>query len=271
MRPLANMERIATRIADGDFNVRVEKRTNDEIGRLCDTINHMAGNLSESERLKNDFISSISHELRTPLTSIKGWAETLGTIGSDAEGTKKAMKVIGGEANRLTEMVEELLDFSRIQNNGLKLTMERIDLIAELVDAVQIVQGRADEDNIEIVFDEPVEAAVVSADKNRMRQVFLNILDNAVKYSPKGGKVFVSLVDSIENVTVRIKDEGDGISEEELLHVREKFYKGSGSKKGSGIGLAVVDEILKAHDATMEMKSSPGKGLSVIIVMTKKM
>ncbi len=269
VRPIANMERIATRIASGDFNVRVEKRSNDEIGRLCDTINHMAGNLSESERLKNDFISSISHELRTPLTSIKGWAETLDSIGGDTKSTKKAMQVIGGEANRLTEMVEELLDFSRIQNSGLKLTLERIDLIAELADAVRMVQGRAIADNIEIVFDEPVDAAVVSADKNRMRQVFLNILDNAVKYSPTGAKVYVSLVDASDDITVKITDEGEGISPEELPHIKEKFYKASGSKKGSGIGLAVVDEILKAHNATIKFISSPGKGLTVKITMPK--
>ncbi len=269
VRPLSHMERIATRIADGDFNVRVEKRTNDEIGMLCDTINDMAGSLSESERMKNDFISSISHELRTPLTSIKGWAETLGTIGGDAQSTKKAMQVIGGEANRLTEMVEELLDFSRMQNSGLKLTVERIDLIAELADAVRMVHGRAVNEEVEILFDEPEVAAVITADKNRMRQVFLNILDNAVKYSPQGGKVHVSLIDERNEITVRIRDEGDGISPEELPHIKEKFYKASGAKKGSGIGLAVVDEIIKAHGAEMSFSAGHGKGLMVKIVMKK--
>ncbi len=268
--PITKVERIATRIAGGDFKVRINNFHNDEIGRLCDTINNMADNLSESERLKNDFISSISHELRTPLTAIKGWAETLGTVNNlDGENAKKAMRVIGGEADRLTYMVEELLDFSRIQNNGLKLTKERIDIIAELSDAVQITEGRAASEKITIVFNEPPEVVVLEADRNRMRQVFLNILDNAVKYSPDNGKIYVDLIDSSDKVVVTIEDEGKGVPDDEISSIKEKFYKASGSKKGSGIGLAVVDEILRAHNAEIKLLNRPAGGLLVKITMQK--
>ncbi len=270
INPISKIERIATLIAGGDFKVRIDNSYNDEIGRLCNTINNMAGSLSESERLKNDFISSISHELRTPLTSIKGWTETLGTVNNlNSEHAKKAMRVIGGEADRLTYMVEELLDFSRMQNKGLKLTKERIDIIAELSEAVQIAAGRATPEGVSILFDEPEDVIVLEADRNRMRQVFLNILDNAVKYSPNSGKVLVNISDESDVVVVTIEDEGRGIPEDELYNVREKFYKTSDSKKGSGIGLAVVDEILKSHRYTMELSNRSLGGLCVKLVLVK--
>ncbi len=270
VNPISKIERIATRIAGGDFNVRIDNNYDDEIGKLCDTINNMAGSLSESERLKNDFISSISHELRTPLTAIKGWTETLGTVGNlDTVNTKKAMRVIGGEADRLTDMVEGLLDFSRIQNNGLVVVKERIDLIAELADAVQIAGGRAAGEGVQIVFDEPIEVIALEADRNRMRQVFLNILDNAAKYSPQSGRIYVTVEDSKKQVVVMIEDEGTGIPNEEINNVKEKFYKASGSKKGSGIGLAVVEEILKAHDSEMELSNRKAGGLCVKITLNK--
>ncbi len=270
VNPISKIERIATRIAGGDFNVRIDNNYDDEIGRLCATINNMAGNLSESERLKNDFISSISHELRTPLTAIKGWTETLGTVDTlDSANTKKAMKVIGSEADRLTEMVEGLLDFSRIQNSGLVLVKERIDLIAELADAVHIAAGRASAEEVQIVFDEPIEAIVLHADRNRLRQVFLNILDNAVKYSPRQGHIYVAVEDALKKVVVTIEDEGNGIPISEIKNVKEKFYKASGSKKGSGIGLAVVEEILRAHDSDMNIYNRKAGGLGVEITLHK--
>lgn len=266
--PIANIEKTATEIAAGDFSVRIENSYNDEIGRLCDTINNMAINLSQAERLKNDFISSVSHELRTPLTSIKGWVETLERISSKNDiAIGKALNIIGNETDRLSQMVEELLDFSRIQNKGLSLNFERIDLVAELSDAVLMVSIRAQNEEISIDYDEPQCVAVVFADKNRLRQVFLNILDNAIKYSPPKNSVNVGLTVNDNEAIVTIKDSGCGITQTDLPHVKERFYKGINSKKGSGIGLAVAGEIIGAHSGKLTIDSVATKGTTVTIIV----
>ncbi len=272
VRPITRIEKTASRIAKGDFNVRIDNTYNDEIGNLCDTINHMANSLSETQRLKNEFISSVSHELRTPLTSIKGWSETLvkfRTLGGDS--AKKALAIIGKETERLSMMVEELLDFSRMQDRGIQLVKERIDLIAELADAVYIAGGRATTEKVEIIFQEPEDVIAVNADKNRLRQVFLNALDNAVKYSPQDGKVMVNVLKEGGWITVKVSDEGCGIPSEDLPHIKEKFYKAGNAKKGSGIGLAVAEEIMHAHGGSIDIISTEGEGTTVIIMLPMEM
>ncbi len=269
--PISRVEHSAAKIAQGDFNVRIENNYNDEVGRLCDTINHMAVNLSETQRLKNEFISSVSHELRTPLTSIKGWVETLGKF-HDLKGdsAKKALRIIGSEAERLSQMVEELLDFSRMQDSGIKLNKDLIDLVAELADAVHIAEGRAVTEQVAIIFDEPQDIIAVMADKNRLRQVFLNILDNALKYTPAGGCVYVTCDIKTGWVYVNVRDEGPGIPEEDLPHIKEKFYKAKNSKAGNGIGLAVAEEIMNAHGGTITLSSPNEGGLTVTVQMRLK-
>ena len=143
VNPVDQVGKIARRIAKGDFSVRLSKRYDDEIGELCDVINSMAEELQENEKMKNDFISSVSHELRTPLTAIKGWAMTLNDGYVDQETLHKGMGVIIKESDRLSGMVEELLDFSRLQSGRLKLSTAKMDLVAELSDAVLMFEERA--------------------------------------------------------------------------------------------------------------------------------
>lgn len=269
VRPVQQISQTAKRYAHGDFSVRIlKKNNNDELGELCDIINHMADELAMSEKMKNDFMSSVSHELRTPLTAIKGWAETISAMPEDKEAIVKGMKVINTEAERLSQMVEELLDFSRIQNGKFTLNKATMDILAELGDAVLIYTEKAKRENIEIVYDEPDMLPFIYGDKNRMRQVFINIIDNAIKYSDKGGMVTIQAVQSDQgHIEIAVSDTGCGISPQDLPKIKTKFYKANHTRRGSGIGLAVADEIVTMHGGTLEIFSEEGKGTTVIITL----
>lgn len=266
--PVGEIGKTARKIAQGDFNARLEKKNDDEIGELCETINYMAEELQTAEKLKNEFISSVSHELRTPLTAIKGWGETILDGGEiDHETLSKGMKVIISETDRLSGMVEELLDFSRIQSGRMRLSLEKIDLLAELAEAVLMYTEKAKRDQIDLQFDEPDTALIVAGDRNRLRQVFINVIDNAIKYSNPGCAVSVSCGTDGETVFISVADNGCGISREDLPKIKQKFYKANLTRRGSGIGLAVADEIIAMHAGSMEIESELGIGTTVTILL----
>ncbi|MCL2538998.1 MAG: HAMP domain-containing histidine kinase [Oscillospiraceae bacterium] len=262
--PIRSIGNTAKRISGGDFDVRIDNKFNDEIGDLCDIINDMAVGLADADRMKNDFISSISHELRTPLTSIRGWGETLLTVGADDRATfEKGMRIITGETDRLSLMVEDLLDFSRLQTGRITVDKVPIDIVAELSEAVMTFEKRAEGLGIRLLYEEPPESGPVLADRNRMRQVFSNLLDNALKYSRRDDSVSVYVESDEENITVNVKDTGVGIPGEDLSRVSERFFRAGNSATGSGIGLAVVKEIMALHDGALSIESEFGSGTLV--------
>ena len=266
--PLGQVERTAASIARGELDVRlpVTGDARDEVDRLRGTINRMAEGLEETEKMKNEFISSVSHELRTPLTSIRGWVETLRTLDDpEDENYRKGLEIINNETARLYNMVEELLDFSRLQNGRLKMSCHPLDLVAELTDAVLFCEARIQREGLLLSYSEPEEMIPVYADPNRLRQVFINILDNAIKYSAPGGRITVKIWQGEYKAFIEIIDQGRGIPPEDLENVKTKFYKGSNSVRGSGIGLALVDSIMTALDGTMDIKSTLGRGTVVTL------
>lgn len=267
--PLGRIGSTAKKLAKGDFSERIPVTSNDEIGQLSRAFNEMADELENSEQIKNDFISSVSHELRTPLTAIKGWSETLES-GYDPQTFRKGMKVITGETNRLEQMVEELLDFSRIQSGHFTLQLTTIDVIAELEDALLIYNDKAKKENIVLSYNEPEFMCAVVGDKNRLRQVFINIIDNALKYTEPGGSIEVIAEKNDSAVIISVSDTGAGIAPEDLSKVKQKFYKANKTKHGSGIGLAVADEIVSMHGGTLEIESELGKGTTVTITLPLK-
>lgn len=268
--PLAQISQTAKKLATGDFSERIPVTSKDEIGQLSRAFNDMANELENSEQIKNDFISSVSHELRTPLTAIKGWSETLAQ-GYDPETFSKGMKVIEGETGRLERMVEELLDFSRIQSGRFTMQMATIDLIAELDDALLIYYDKAKKENVTINYNEPEFMCAVWGDKNRLRQVFINIVDNALKYTESGGAIeILAEIRQKKNdgeVVISVSDTGVGIAPEDLPKVKQKFYKANNNKHGSGIGLAVADEIVQMHGGTLGVESELGVGTTVTITL----
>lgn len=271
--PVQEINETTKKISQGDYSVRIEKKYNDEIGNLCDSINSMAEEISTTDKMKNDFISTISHELRTPLTSIKGWGETL-TFGMDDsvdEITRKGLEVIVKEAGRLEGFVEELLDFSRLQSGRMNLKLAKTDIFAELDETVFTFRERAMREGIEVKYSIPDVPAVGNADANRLRQVFMNILDNALKYSRAPSKIFVKAqfleYEGKSFISIAVADQGCGISKEDLPHVKDKFYKANVSVRGSGIGLAVTNEIINLHQGRLEIDSEEGKGTLVTIYL----
>ena len=267
VEPVAEVTETAKRIAGGSYGAQMENHYQDEIGQLIDAINDMSGKIAKSEKIKSEFISSVSHELRTPLTAINGWAETImnGEV-RDAGDVKKGMGIIVSEARRLTNMVEELLEFSRIEDGRFTLSVEPLDLKAELEDAVYTYREFFRREGIELnYYDCEEEFPLINGDPERLRQVFCNLLDNAAKHGGSGKRIDTSIAPDGDQVAITIRDYGPGIPEEELPHVKYKFYKGSSKARGSGIGLAVCDEIVTRHEGTLDIGNAEGGGCIVTI------
>ena len=266
VQPIQQINATTKKFAKGDFSVRINDTSNDEIGDLCVSINQMADELSNTENMKNEFISSVSHELRTPLTAIKGWAETM-CMEADPDTVQRGVHVIVNETERLSEMVEELLDFSRMQSGRFSLQCATMDVLAELGDAVLIYVEKAKRENIRIIYQEPEMLPFVYGDKNRIRQVFINVIDNAIKYSNPGSTITVSAEEVSGMIQVTITDNGVGISAADLPRVKTKFFKANHTRRGSGIGLAVADEIITMHGGRLDITSELNVGTNVTITL----
>jgi len=265
--PVGEITATAKRIASGSYGATIKKQRDDEIGELADTINEMSAKISQTEKMQTEFISSVSHELRTPLTAITGWGETLLAADvMDAEETRRGMVIILREARRLTGMVEELLDFTRMQDGRFTLTMEKTDIQSEFEDTVFMYGSRLSQEGIELEYlENDDEIPEILCDGSRLRQVFLNILDNAAKHGGEGKRITAAIQREDANVVVRIRDFGPGIPEEELPHVKLKFYKGSSKARGNGIGLAVCEEIVAMHGGLLELENAQDGGMLVTI------
>jgi signal transduction histidine kinase len=268
VKPIREVTATARRIAGGDMEARVEVKQTDEIGELCDTINYMAAELENADKVKNDFISSVSHELRTPLTAIKGWGETVVlSIGEDDQIVKHGMDVILGEATRLSSLVEELLDFSRIESGKMTITPTLNDPLEIVSSVTDMYEDIAHQQKITLVVVKPEQTDKIMADRDRIKQVFINIVDNAVKYTDAGGHIVVSVFNEEGCVRVTVGDTGCGIPAKDIDHVKEKFYKANSNVRGSGIGLAVADEIIRNHNGLLFVESAEGEGTTVTVVL----
>lgn len=266
--PVKEMTSAAKAMAQGRFDVRVSKRFDDEIGELGDTLNYMAQEVSNHQKMKNDFIASISHELRTPLTSIMGWIITINTEDiDDKEELKEGLDIIERESKRLAALVEELLDFSKFDAGVITLKKDTVNLEKLLKYIKRQMEPRAERKGITITIDIDEELPWIDADENRLKQVFINIIDNSFKFTQKGGYVDIIGRKRGDSVLVRIEDTGCGIPKEDILKVTQRFFKGNNVVSGSGLGLAICDEIIKLHNGEMNIESTVGKGTAVDIVL----
>ena len=266
--PVAQVTEAAKRIAGGSYGIQISNPYNDEMGELVGNVNDMSLKLSQSEKMQTEFISSVSHELRTPLTAINGWGETLEGEDDPAE-LRRGIDIITKEARRLTNMVEELLEFSKMQDGRFTLQVEPMDLQAEVEDAVFTYRQLFRQEGITLEYDDGGElyTAPFTGDSERIKQVLCNLLDNAAKHGGSGKRIVVTMRQSADDYLITIRDFGPGIPEAELPFIKQRFYKGSSKARGSGIGLAVCDEIVGRHGGTLAIGNAEGGGTVVTVAL----
>ena len=268
VQPVAEVSEAAKRISSGSYGIQIANKYTDELGQLVDNINNMSLKISQSEKMQTEFISSVSHELRTPLTAISGWGETLlGDETGAPRQLRRGLRIIVKEARRLTGMVEELLEFSKMQDGRFTLQVEEMDLQAELEDAIYTYRELFRQDGIQLNYhsDQELYTEPISGDPQRLKQVFCNVLDNAAKHGGAGKRIDVDMTQEGDSYVVRIRDYGPGIPPAEVPFVKQKFYKGSSKARGSGIGLAVCDEIVQRHGGVFDIGNADGGGAIVTI------
>jgi signal transduction histidine kinase len=268
IKPVKEITNAAEEIALGRLDIRVPKRYDDEVGKLAVTLNHMAKEISNHQKLKDDFIASISHELRTPLTSIKGWASTLNSSDfSNMDEFREGLEIIENETDRLALLVNELLDFSKLESKSTSLGIEALDVDEFLSEIRNQMNPRAQRQGIVLELEVEDDLPLIKADRNRLKQVMINILDNSLKYTQEGGRIKISAQSKKEEILISVEDTGIGIPEDDLHKVKEKFYKVSTSYSGNGLGLAICDEIVRLHNGRMEISSIFSKGTRVDVFM----
>ncbi|KEH86313.1 membrane protein [Clostridium novyi A str. BKT29909] len=266
--PLKEITEGAELFASGKFKEKITKSSNDEFGKLADTLNYMAQEILKNEKLKTEFIASISHELRTPLTSIKGWTVALSLCDPNNKSEfEDGLKIIEEETDRLSNLVEELLDFSKLSSGKITLKKDYVDIHELLRYLQKQLQPRASKDNINLSLECKNEIPNIYADINRLKQSFMNILDNALKFTSSDGEVKITLSSNKDSVIISIKDNGCGIPLDDLPRVTEKFYKGQNSKSKNGIGLSICNEIISLHNGNLQILSEENKGTEVIVCL----
>ena len=272
VEPVAVVTEAAKRISAGSYGFQIENKYTDELGELVDNINDMSLKIGRNEKMKSEFISSVSHELRTPLTAINGWGETiLEDPNDDPAQMRRGIRIILNEARRLATMVEELLEFSKMEDGRFTLRMEQVDLQAEFEDAIFTYGELFRQEGIKLNYqcgDEDLPP--IPGDSERLKQVFCNVLDNAAKHGGAGKRIDASISREGEFEVVRVRDYGPGIPEAELPFIKQKFYKGSSKARGSGIGLAVCDEIVGLHNGIFTIGNADGGGAVVTICLPVK-
>ena len=255
-RPLSEIEAATRAIAGGDFEQRLTVDSQDEIGRLAGSINRMAQDLARLEAARREFIAKISHDLRTPLTAIKGFVVNLqDTAPTDMQGT---LATIDQQTDRLIRLVNDLLTLSRLQRGELHLQRAPVDLAGAARSAASLVEAKAARLGVTLSLDLPGRPPPVVGDADRLEQVVVNLLDNAIKFTPAGGSVQVRIDEAERQVTLRVLDEGRGPSKEEQARAFEPYYRGP--QGGAGLGLSIAREIVAAHGGRIWLLARPEGG-----------
>lgn len=269
--PIKNLTIVGERLAQGDFKAKANESGKNEISELGQTLNFMSENIIKREDMKNEFISSVSHELRTPLTSIKGWAITLQSkdIQNNEDMLNQGLTIIENEGERLSLMVEDLLDFSRLSSSSFQYDKEDLNIVKLVKEVYTQLYPRSVNEKINFDFISAYDEIITHVDKNRLKEVFINIIDNAMKFTSKDGQISIVIKKEDGNVCIDIKDNGEGIKEDEIAFVSSKFYKGSSSKSQTGLGLSICEEIIKAHDGKLIIKSKYTVGTTVTVVLPR--
>lgn len=269
LEPVQELVRVTEEVAQGNYKVTAIKYHNDEIGQLVDAVNLMTKEITRADQAKNEFISSISHELRTPLAAIKGWAETMQDMKDDIEVVEEGLAIVSKETDRLIVLVNDLLDFSRLQAHRIELKKEEFSISDLLENVIGQFTVRCQQERVKMTLLSDDQESWVFADYNRLKQVLINIVDNAMKFTVGRPNAEIRISSQVldDQVIIIVEDNGSGISPEDLTRVKEKFYKGSSNKSGTGLGLSIASEIMELHGGKMLIDSTLNVGTKVVLVM----
>lgn len=273
MRPIRKINTIAEEYSTGNFDTKMDIHSNDEIGQLASTLEYMASELSKLDEYRKDFISNISHDFRSPLTSIKGYIEAIqdGTIPPEKQ--DKYLGIIINETKRLTKLTTSLLELNSLDSYGLWLVFKDFDIIDLVKSAMNTFEGKCLEKNISLILNNHSEHSMVHADKTKIQQVIYNLLDNAIKFTPEGKNIYITLTEKNDKIFISVKDEGCGIPKDSLNKIWVRFYKADASrgkdKQGTGLGLAITREIIKSHNENINVVSTEGVGSEFTFSLSK--
>ena len=267
MHPLYELQQAVRRMSTGDYRTRVAVTSNDEVGQLSAAFNHMAEAIQQEDEERKAFLATVSHELRTPLSYVKGYSESIQNGLIEGERKDEAICLIAREANRMERLTNELMQLAQVESEGM-VEMYPIVLAETLRDSVELVRAKADEKEMAILL-EVDEELIVEADEEKMRQIFINLLENAIRYSDRGTSILLKAVMEGRAAVIRVEDSGIGIPKEDLPRITERFYRVNKARSradgGSGLGLSIVNQLVKQHQGTLHIESELEKGTMVTV------
>ncbi len=271
-RPLQEISRVARRLADGDTSQRAPVSGPPEVRAMAESFNDMAAKVAATQQAQRDFLANVSHDLRTPLTSIQGFSQAIvDGVASDPESARRAAQIIHDETGRLHRMVESLLDLARLEAGSVTLERRPVQIDAIVRRVADSMAVRAKEQGVTLRTELPGELPPVSGDGDRLAQVFTNLIDNALGYTPLGGSVTLRAQRADGGLAVAVQDTGVGIPPDELSRIFERFYQvdksrqRSAARRGTGLGLAIAREIIEAHGGKISATSTPGEGTTFTV------
>ena len=278
--PIQSLTKAAEKVAAGDFSESVENDAKDEIGVLSRTFNDMAGqlernieDLQNSEQMRKEFVANVSHELRTPVTSIRSYAETLCDAGGtmDPATEQRFLEVIVRESDRMTKIVQDLLTLSRFDAGSIAFDFKEFSFEQSVQDVynAQLLEAQKHNHNFGIQFTGPI--PLIRGDRARIEQVLINMISNAIKYTPDGGRIRVTAGTKGDTVWCTVRDNGIGIPKQDQNRVFERFYRVDKARSresgGTGLGLSIAYEIVQRHDGTIALQSQKGKGTAITVTL----
>jgi len=271
-KPILEMNRITKTIASGEFNKRISINSKDEIGQLAESFNYMAQELNKLEEMRKGFVADVSHELRSPLTLIKGYVKGLMAMDLTDEKRQKYLDIIYEETDRLSELISNLLDLSRMDYGESTLNKSKFDINELIRRTIVKYSNKLEEKDIEVDASFESDPLFVIAEKESIFQVLSNIVDNSIKFMSSKDNLTIKTEIVNDKVLISIRDTGKGIAEEDIKNIWQRFYKGDKSRsrqtRGTGLGLSIVKEIIKSHNEKIWVESKVGEGTKFIFTLT---
>ena len=265
LKPIKKLTEATKKVASGDFHVELETKREDEIGELTHNFNQMVKDLGKIECLQKEFIDTISHEIKTPISSIEGFAELLKDENLSKEEKEEYIKIIKEESDRLLHLSSNILKLSKLQNQTYIVHKEEFSVAEQIRKIISTLEPKWRQKNLKVQV-ELIETNFVG-DEELIYQVWMNLIDNAIKFSKESGKIEVKMQEEENKIRVEIKDEGEGMEEKEIQKIFQKFYQvdHSRSEEGSGLGLAIVKRIIELSKGEIKVESKKGKGSKFVI------